>query len=256
MTRASRPLQTLTFLEALIFSGLVGMFIWRWQVADPYSWVIFPVWLVASFLLHRDTPKTLGWRGDNLWAATSQGLWMFAAFIAAVVICGICLGALHRTPQHLLDRHRFIGYFAFCTLQQVAVNSYLMNRLLYATSSSSASSSSASSSSASGPSAATSALPFVQDSAVTTHEHPIIAAALSSLIFGALHWPNPVLVPVTLIGGFGMCLLFAKQRNILPPPLGQAILGGLTWWAFPIAWHHSMRVGPGYYTFAQRLVHW
>jgi hypothetical protein len=237
MTRASRPLQTLTFLEALIFSGLVGMFIWRWQVADPYSWVIFPVWLVASFLLHRDTPKTLGWRGDNLWAATSQGLWMFAAFIAAVVICGICLGALHRTPQHLLDRQRFIGYFAFCTLQQVAVNSYLMNRFLYATSTPIASSS-------------------LQDTNAARQEHPLIAAALSSFIFAALHWPNPVLIPVTLIGGFGMCLLFARQRNILPLTLGQAILGGLTWWAFPIAWHHSMRVGPGYYTFAKRLVTW
>jgi hypothetical protein len=237
MTRASRPLQTLTFLEALIFSGLVGMFIWRWQVADPYSWVIFPVWLVASFLLHRDTPKTLGWRGDNLWAATSQGLWMFAAFIAAVVICGICLGALHRTPQHLLDRQRFIGYFAFCTLQQVAVNSYLMNRFLYATSTPIPSSS-------------------LQDTNAARQEHPLIAAALSSFIFAALHWPNPVLIPVTLIGGFGMCLLFARQRNILPLTLGQAILGGLTWWAFPIAWHHSMRVGPGYYTFAKRLVTW
>jgi hypothetical protein len=250
-SRPARLLRALTFLEALLFSAIVAMFIWRWQAADPYSWIVFPIWLLASFLLHRDTPKTLGWRADNLWPATRQGLWMFAAFIAAIVIAGVSLGALHRTPQHLLDRHRFIGYFAFCTLQQVAVNSYLMNRLLYATSSSSASSSSAS-----GPSTATSALPFVQDSAVTTHEHPIIAAALSSLIFGALHWPNPVLVPVTLIGGFGMCLLFAKQRNILPLTLGQAILGGLTWWAFPIAWHHSMRVGPGYYTFAHRLVNW
>ena len=185
MTRASRPLQTLTFLEALVFSGLVGMFIWRWQAADPYSWVIFPVWLVSSFLLHRDTPKTLGWRGDNLWAATSQGLWMFAAFIAAVVICGICLGALHRTPQHLLDRQRFIGYFAFCTLQQVAVNSYLMNRFLYATSTPIASSS-------------------LQDTNAARQEHPLIAAALSSFIFAALHWPNPVLIPVTLIGGFGL----------------------------------------------------
>src|ERR1700727_1502385 len=212
MTRASRPLQTLTFLEALVFSGLVGMFIWRWQAADPYSWVIFPVWLVASFLLHRDTPKTLGWRGDNFGAATSQGLWMFAAFIAAVVICGICLGALHRTPQHLLDRQRFIGYFAFCTLQQVAVNSYLMNRFLYATSTPIASSS-------------------LQDTNAARQEHPLIA-------------------------GFGMCLLFARQRNILPLTLGQAILGGLTWWAFPIAWHHSMRVGPGYYAFARRLVNW
>ena len=214
------------------------MFIWRWQAANPYSWAIFPIWLLASFLLHRDTPKTLGWRADNLWPATRQGLWMFAAFIAAViVIAGVSLGALHRTPQHLLDRHRFIGYFAFCLLQQVAVNSYLMNRFLYATTTPISSSS-------------------LEDGGVARLEHPVVAAALSSFVFGALHWPNPVLVPVTLIGGFGMCLLFAKQRNILPLTLGQAILGGLTWWAFPIAWHHSMRVGPGYYTFAQRLVHW
>ena len=135
-TRSAQLLRALTFLEALLFSSIVAMFIWRWQAADPYSWVIFPIWLAASFLLHRDTPKTLGWRADNLWPGTRQGLWMFAAFIAAIVIAGVYLGALHRTPQHLLDRNRFIGYFAFCTLQQVAVNSYLMNRFLYATSSS------------------------------------------------------------------------------------------------------------------------
>ena len=238
--RASR---TLTFLEAFVFSALLALFIWRWQSAHPYSWVIFPLWLIASFLLHRDTPKTLGWRADNLWSATRQGLWMFAAFIAAIVIAGISLGALRRTPAHLLDHHRYFGYFAFCVLQQVAVNSYLMNRFLYATSSPAL--------------PATPASPMTNEpSTPINHEHPIIAATLSSLTFAALHWPNPVLIPVTLIGGFGMCLLFAKQRNILPLTLGQAILGGLTWWAFPIAWHHSMRVGPGYYSFAQRLVHW
>jgi len=237
MTRGARSLRALTFLEALSFSAIVAMFIWRWQAADPYSWVVFPIWLTASFLLHRDTPKTLGWRADNLWPAIRQGLWMFGAFIAAIAGIGIFLGALHRTPQHLLDRHRFIGYFAFCLLQQVAVNSYLMNRFLYATSTFSSPAS-------------------TQDAGAAGQEHPVVAAALSSLIFGALHWPNPVLVPVTLIGGFGMCLLFAKQRNILPLTLGQSILGGLTWWAFPIAWHHSMRVGPGYYTFAKRLVSW
>ena len=73
------------------------------------------------------------------------------------------------------------------------------------------------------------------------------------MIFAALHWPNPVLVPLTLLGGFAMCLLFARERNIIPLTLGQAVLGALTWWAFPIAWHHSMRIGPGYYTFIQYL---
>jgi hypothetical protein len=33
--------------------------------------------------------------------------------------------------------------------------------------------------------------------------------------------------------------------------LGQAVLGGVVWWAFPLAWHHAMRVGPGYYTFGR-----
>jgi hypothetical protein len=212
--------RALIFVEALIFSILVALFIWRWQAAYPQSWIIFPVWLAASFLLHRDTPKTLGWRADNLWLATRKGLVMFGVFIAAVCAAGLALGAIHRVPEHLLDRRRFLGYFSFCLLQQIAVNSYLMNRFL------------------------------------SVVERPLVAAILSSTIFAALHWPNPVLIPVTLIGGFGMCLLFARERNILPLTLGQAILGGLVWWAFPVAWHHGMRVGPGYYSFAQRLVTW
>jgi hypothetical protein len=217
MTSTAR---VLTVLEALAFSVLVALFIWRWQAAHPLTWVIFPVWLAASFLLHRDTPKTLGWRADNLWPATCKGLLMFGAFVVAVCGAGFALGALHHLPEHLIDYRRFVGYFAFCLLQQVAVNSYLMNRFLF-----------------------------------SVHQ-PILAALLASVIFAGLHWPNPVLIPVTLIGGFGMCLLFARERNILSLTLGQAILGGFVWWAFPVAWHHSMRVGPGYYSFADRLVRW
>jgi membrane protease YdiL (CAAX protease family) len=212
--------RVLTLLEALLFAVLVALFIWLWQAAHPLTWIVFPVWLTASFLLHRDTPKTLGWRADNLWPATRQGIAMFGAFIAVVCVAGLALGVLHRLPDHLIDQRRFVGYFSFCLLQQVTVNSYLMNRFLFAV------------------------------------ERPVFAAVLSSGIFAALHWPNPVLIPVTLIGGFGMCLLFARERNILPLTLGQAILGGLVWWAFPVAWHHSMRVGPGYYSFAHRLVTW
>jgi hypothetical protein len=123
--------RVLTVLEALAFSVLVALFIWRWQAAHPLTWVIFPVWLAASFLLHRDTPKTLGWRADNLWPATRKGLLMFGAFIVAVCGAGFALGALHHLPEHLIDYRRFVGYFAFCLLQQVAVNSYLMNRFLF-----------------------------------------------------------------------------------------------------------------------------
>ena len=200
-------------LEALAFSAVIFLYIWRWQTAGLYTWLIFPIWLLFSFVLHRDTPKALGWRADNLKAAAQLAAPVFLVFIAAIAVVGIALGALHRIPAHLVEPRRFLGYFAFCLLQQVGLQSLTMNRLLSAFS------------------------------------NPNLAALVAGTIFAALHWPNPVLVPLTFIAGVAMCWLFARQRNILPLVLAQAILGAFVFWAFPIAWHHSMRVGPGYYAF-------
>ncbi len=205
------------FVEGVAFSGFIAWYIWRLQFTHPSAWLVFPVWLVVSFLAHHDTPKTLGWRADNLWPATRRAAVVFGVFILALCAAGLYLDALHRLPAHLISGRRFFGYFSFCLLQQVALNSYLMDRFL------------------------------------SVVERPWVAALLASIIFAALHWPNPVLVPLTLVGGFAMCWLFARERNILPLTLGQAVLGGLVWWAFPIAWHHAMRVGPGYYAFGQHL---
>jgi len=202
-------------VDALGLSALVGLYIWRWQAASTRSWWILAAWMLLSVAVRRDTPKTLGWRADNLWAATRRAIPFFA--IAAVVVCmaGLFLGMLHRMPEHLIQPRRFTGYLAFCLLQQVALNSFLTNRLL------------------------------------SYFEKAWPAATLAGAVFAALHWPNPVLVPLTLVAGVAMSWLFAKERNILPLALGQAALGALVWWAFPLAWHHSMRVGPGFWTFHQ-----
>ena len=203
----------LTLAEALGLAGYIACYIWRLQLAHPNSWIVFPIWLMASIALHRDTPKTLGWRADNLWPATRQGAVIFAIFIFGVCLAGLFLGAFHRLPLHQTEIRRFLSYSAFCLLQQVALNSYLANRLLYA------------------------------------FEEPRITAVVAGAIFAAVHWPNPVLVPLTFIGGMAMSWLFIRERNIIPLTIGQAILGTLVWWAFPVAWHHGMRVGPGYYSF-------
>lgn len=203
-------------LEALAFTAFVALYMWRWQAASPKTWIVFPLWLLLSFVLHRDSPKTIGWRSDNLKAATVRAAPIFLAFSVAIVITGLALGALHRTPAHFLAPKRFAGYFAFCLLQQIALQSLTMNRLL------------------------------------SGLRSPEVAAFVGGLLFGALHWPNPVLVPLTFIGGTVMCWLFARERNIIPLVIGQSILGGLVWWAFPLAWHHSMRVGPGYFTYVPK----
>jgi hypothetical protein len=202
-------------LEALAFTALVAAYIWRLQAADPRSSLLLGVWMLLSVLLRRDTPKTLGWRADNLWKATRRAVPFFA--IAAVAVCGagLFMGMLQRMPGHLIEPRRFCGYLAFCVVQQVALNSYLTNRLL------------------------------------SYFQKTWPAATLSGAIFAGLHWPNPVLVPLTLVAGVAVAWLFAEERNILPLALGQAVLGALVWWAFPLAWHHSMRVGPGFWAFHQ-----
>jgi hypothetical protein len=202
-----------TVAEALALTGYIAWYIWQLQSAKPLSWIVFPIWLIASVALHGDTPKSLGWRADNLWPATRQGLLIFAAFIIATCLAGLWLGSYRRWPFRVTEPWRFFAYFAFCLLQQVALNSYLTNRLLYAL------------------------------------EEPRAAALVAGIIFAALHWPNPVLVPLTLVGGTAMSWLFSRERNILPLTVGQAILGTLVWWVFPVAWHHGMRVGPGFYSF-------
>jgi len=198
-------------VEAVAFAGFVALYIW--QLAAPESWWVMLVWLAASFLARRDTPKSMGWRGDNVWPAAKRAAWFFGTSSLLICGAGLFLGMLHRLPSHLIEPRRFGGYLAFCLLQQVGLNSFLTNRLLGA------------------------------------FDKPAPTAIVAGILFGVLHWPNPVLVPLTLAGGVGMAWLFAKERNILVLALGQAILGALVWWAFPVAWHHSMRVGPGFAEF-------
>ena len=116
-------------MEGLAFAALVGAYIWHWQGAEPRSWWVLAVWMVLSVMLRRDTPKTLGWRADNLWKATRRAVPFFAIASLAVCGAGVFLGMLQRLPVHLIEPRRFSGYLAFCLLQQVALNSFLTNRL-------------------------------------------------------------------------------------------------------------------------------
>jgi hypothetical protein len=205
--------RTANLIEALAFCAFVGWYIWQLQAEYWYSWIVFPIWLVVSFLLHRDTPKTLGWRADNLWPAFKLTAIVVIPQMFGLLVLGVLLGAWHQPVGHLLERKHFFGYMAFCLLQQVGLNSYVTNRLL------------------------------------STVQSSWKACVLAGAIFAALHWPNPVLVPLTALGGAIMSALFTRERNILPLAAGQGVLGTMVWWAFPVAWHHAMRVGPGFYHF-------
>lgn len=169
--------------------------------------------MLSSFLIHRDSPKTMGWRADNFWAALRRDTLVLAPMALVLTGVGIAFGmGVPSTPGALAPLH-FWRYFAFCLLQQVGLNSLLSNRIFLLI------------------------------------ERPWLTALFAGTIFALLHWPNPVLMPATFIAGVAMSWLFVRERNILPLALWQMVLGMLLGWAFPIAWHHALHVGPGYYTF-------
>lgn len=200
----------LALADVTLLPAFILWFIWQLQFTARWTWMILVFWLVASFLLHRDTPKTLGWRADNLWPATKQALVVFGLMAAPLPVVGFFLGAFQRPLPGAFSPSGFAGYFAFCVLQQVALNSLIHNRML------------------------------------VLIKNQWVAAALTGIIFAACHWPNPVLVPLTFGAGAAMAWMFGRIRNVLPLALGQALLGVLVAWAFPMAWHHHMHVGPGY----------
>jgi hypothetical protein len=213
LTMTAKSSRLFPLIEAFVFTAFVAWFIWQLQDASRYSWIVFPVWLIASFALNRDTPQSLGWRVDNFWSATKRASAVFLPCALAIVVAGFFLGSEHQTFRHVFFPRRFFGYMFFCLLQQVGLNSLVANRLLAA------------------------------------FDSPLRVSLISGFLFALLHWPNPVLVPLTFIGGALMTWLFWKERNILPLTIWQTILGTLVWSAFPVAWHHAMRVGPGFYHF-------
>jgi hypothetical protein len=202
----------LSVADVTLFPAFILWFIWQLQFTALWTWVFFVVWLVVSFLLHGDTPKTLGWRADNLAAATKQAFLFFGVMAASLVVSGLLLGAARHPLVGQISWRRVENYLAFCVLQQVALNSFLHNRMMW----------------------------LVRQQGA--------AAVLTGLIFAACHWPNPVLVPLTFFGGAAMAWMFGRVRNIIPLVFGQVLLGMLVSWAFPMAWHHHLRVGPGYYS--------
>ena len=208
---SDRARTLLSLADVVFFPFFIGWFIWEGQFIAPSAWVWGAAWMVASFLVHRDTPKTLGMRADNLWPATRQATIVYGAFAVALFVIGVALGQPLHPPPNYRSFGRLWTYFAFCLVQQVALNSLLTNRLL------------------------------------SLVKRRWLASLTAGAIFSGLHWPNPVLVPLTLIAGIAMAWMFARERNILPLAAGQSLLGSLAWWAFPIAWHHMLRVGPGFY---------
>lgn len=73
------------------------------------------------------------------------------------------------------------------------------------------------------------------------------AFLLLGLMFGVVHLPNPVLAPVTMIGGILSAYFYKRTRNIYALIIAHSVLAVSIMYFFPHTWHHHLRIGPGYF---------
>lgn len=73
-----------------------------------------------------------------------------------------------------------------------------------------------------------------------------LASFVTACLFGLAHLPNPVLTPVTFIGGWILCELFRRYRSLYPLAVAHGLIGLAIAVSVPDSLQHHMRVGLGY----------
>jgi membrane protease YdiL (CAAX protease family) len=202
-------------LEPLVFVSLALAYIWVVQptrddwLRVPFLALIVIIPFVSNYV-HRDRPKDLGLRVDNLAGSMRDVAVMTLAAAIAVVGIGLLAGT---TPVTRPGIARSIVLYPFWGLaQQYAMQSFTYRRLREGVG------------------------------------QPGIAAALAASLFAAAHYPNLALAVSTLIGGFFWCLLFQRTPNLITLALSHGWLAVLLRASWPSTWLHNLRIGPSFWT--------
>jgi len=210
LTKA-RHSKLLVAAELLIIYVALLLYIWKFQFRYPFSAAYILVFILLTILVHHDSGATLGTTHLMFWPAIRAILLPTLLLLGAQVVVGALLGTLHLPSLDSAGLHRLGRYFAWCLFQQFGLQSFFNNRLIF----------------------------------LVVNRR--LSSFLIAILFASFHWPNPVLLPLTFVGGYFMADVFARHRNIIPLAAAQALLGSAVPSCFSRALHHNLRVGPGYY---------
>lgn len=192
-------------LEIATVHVLILAAIWtRRTVRTPVVVALVLILLITSVI---DRP---GWRESGLSLRKIADGWKFLLLLPPLVIAIWAIGILWGTasPQDIpgLFPKRTLDYMYGAWLQQLVLQSYLFVRL--------------------------------------DRLRPQGAVLLSAAGFFLWHLPNPVLAPITFLGGLATSALFKKYRNFYMVAAAHGILGV----AIASYWPHwTMVAGRGYW---------
>jgi hypothetical protein len=77
----------------------------------------------------------------------------------------------------------------------------------------------------------------------------LLASFTAAALFAVAHVPNPVLVPVTFLGGWLLSEIYRRYRAVLPLGIAHGLVGIAIALSVPDSIQHHMRVGLGYLTY-------
>ena len=202
-------MRKLAILEPLLMFGLIVVYIWKLRFVHPHCWIAIPALMLLSHLLHRESPRALGFGLHNLRDCLHE-LAPLLLLIALLLLTG---GVLLRTIRQTGFDGALLAaaaYLPWGLAQQYALNGYFLNRF---------------------------------DAAVSARASSLLAAVLFSLA----HAPNPFLMAITLPLGWCATLLYRRSRNLYLLGIAHAAIGLLLFLVVPDSVSHHLRVGPGWF---------
>ena len=192
--------------------GLVMSYIWGWQGTFAGAGVaVVALYFGLGAWVHRrhgESLEVLGLGKRRLVRGLLQALVVVGPLAAAALVAGAAAGAWHFPAPAALARDLAV-YAAWGTVQQYGLLCILYRRLVEL-------------------------LPGAW-----------APLAVSGLLFGLFHIPNPFLVPVTVALGSLSAWLYRRVPNVLALGLAHGVLGVVLTYALPLGVTWGMRVGPG-----------
>lgn len=198
-------------IELALFLAVVFSFIWIWRDIPHAKLAVQVLGLgltIGSHVLHRESPRAIGFRFDNLVPALKEAAVPTLPLLA--VLAGVSVHGGHWSPE-ALDPGRFADLAGWALLQQYLLQGFIHRRL-----------------------GALVRPSFARD-------------ALLGAIFAALHLPNPILTPLTFAAGTILSTLYRRQPNLWVSALCHALGSTAVAFAFDPSVLRNMRVGPGYF---------